>query len=145
GRARMAHVARPDAERADLAQRGELVACERALEIAHADREEWRRKVPRQTRSERHRRARRTPDVDLQIGASERREETEALDVIHVQVREQHVDAALCRRDDLSQAPDPRAGIEDEEVIAIADLDARSVAAEAHGVGPRGSEGAARA
>ena len=109
---------------------------EPAVEIADAHREERRRQVAGEAGREIERRRRRSPDVHLEPGAVERVEEPETDDVIHVEMREQDVDALRLRRQRRAEAADPRAAVEDEDVIAgDAHLDAHRVAAVAHGLG----------
>ena len=83
-----------DPERADLERRARHLVAGDAGQIAQMHREQRRREVARQPRLERQRAARRPPDVDLDVGLIERGEEAQALDVVHVQVGQQDVDAA---------------------------------------------------
>jgi hypothetical protein len=53
----------------------------------------------------------RPPDVDVDLGVEERGEEREPEDVVHVEMREEHVDS-IQSVGVLSQAPDPGAGVE---------------------------------
>ena len=51
----------------------------------------------------------------IQLGVLERFEESESLDVVHVQVRQQQINAAQVRAQTTPEAPDPRPSIEHEQ------------------------------
>ena len=79
--------------------------------------------------------------MHLEVGVVQRVEEAQALDVIHVEVREEHVDPAHAFGQARREPADPGAGIEHEELTGVvAHLDARRVPAVAHGVGARARE-----
>src|SRR4029450_4531167 len=98
-----------------------------------------------QARAQAERRTGRPPDVHLHAGLVERRKKPEPLDVIHVQVGEQQIDAANPAREGGAESPYSRPGIEHQHVVLRAHLDARGVAAVASSFGSRASQRTARA
>ena len=100
------------------------------LDVADPDREQWRRQVARQTRAEIERRRRRSPHVDFAAALEEGLEEPEALDVVHVEVAEEHVNDAPPLRESLAEAPHTCPSVEHQGCpVAGANLDTRGVTA----------------
>jgi hypothetical protein len=69
---------------------------EHVLQISDSNREEWRRHVAGETGAECPGGGDRTPNVNLEFGVEQWREEGKPLDVVHVEVAEQDVDAIGC-------------------------------------------------
>ena len=117
----MADEGRADSELADvyLVARN-LVELETG-KLRQVHREKGRGEIALEARLQPHGGAPGPPDVDLDIGPVERREEAEALDVVHVQVREQDVDALQLRRDGGREPPDAGSGIQDQDRAPVAD------------------------
>src|SRR4051812_12093947 len=98
-------------------------------DISQPHREQRRREVAGQPCAQIERGRRRTPDVNLEVLQEEGLEEAEALDVVHVEVREEDVEAAWLRVR-AAHAAYARAGIEDDDRSVTAfDLGTGGVAA----------------
>ena len=100
--------------------------------IAKVDRKERRGEgAPDAFLEAQHRRGR-SPDVQRHPLVEERPEEAKPLEVIEVQVREEHVELASTALEELdAELSDPGAGVEHEDgPVGQRDLDARGVAAE---------------
>lgn len=75
--------------------------------------------------------------MHLALTPEQWRKEPEALDVVHVQMRQQDVDAILLGRNDHAEATHARSRVKREETpFDAADLHRRRVAAVADRVGP---------
>ena len=84
--------------------------------------------------------------MDLRAVLEERREEPEPLDVIQVEMREEHVDAADLVAHGRAQRPDARPGIQhDQVIVGRAHFDAGRVPAVADRRRPGGRQRPARA
>jgi hypothetical protein len=82
--------------------------------------------------------------VDVDLGVEERGEEREPEDVVHVEMREEHVDS-IQSVGVLSQAPDPGAGVEVQQPAAAGgDFDRRGIASVSGRLRPGAGDGAAR-
>src|SRR6202012_1420014 len=101
-----------------------------AGQLADLDRRERRRDVAGDAVAEAGLGRRRSPDHDLGVGAEERGEEGEALDVVEVKVGEEEVDAGRLGREREAEAADAGAGVEDDErAVGEGDADAGGVPA----------------
>jgi hypothetical protein len=81
--------------------------------------------------------------VDVDLGVEERGEEREPENVVHMEMGEEHVDTIQPVRV-LSQAPDPGAGVEEQQPAAAGgDLDRRGVASVSGRLRPGAGDGAA--
>ena len=98
-----------------------IVQLEPARHLAQCDREERWREVAADPRAQRHGDRRRPPDVDFQVWPKDRLEEAKALEVVHVQVRDQHVDATHLGGNLEAKGSNPRPGIEHEMLTLVAD------------------------
>ena len=107
------------------------------LQVRQLHREERGREVARDPRPEAVQGRARTPQVNLQPLHEQRPEKPKPLQVVEVEVRQQQVDSGgRVRRQLRPQGPDAGPGIEnDHGAVVEADLDARGVAAVAHGEG----------
>ena len=84
-----------DGELADLHRAaGHFVQHQLAGQVAQVHREERRREVAHEARAQVQGGGGRPPDVHFHVRLEERLEEAQALDVVHVQVGEQHVHAS---------------------------------------------------
>src|SRR5262249_13135979 len=115
-------------------------------DVPQVDGEQRRRQVAHQPLAEAQRGARRRPEMYVDVGVEERSEEPEPLDVVHVQVGEQQVDAPERRRERAAEEPDPGPRVQDRDAVVLGPyLHAGGVAAVARGVRSRGGERAAHA
>ena len=118
----------------------EIVQVQIARQLLQSHGEQRWRHVSRQARVEIGGRGTRSPDVHFEVGTEQWREESEALDVIHMEVREQHVDAAHVGRQLDTQSAQTRARVEHDARVGVRarlELHARCVAAVTDRVGSR--------
>ena len=123
-----------DDKGADLEPARDDIVQDHPRKLAQPDREQGRGQVTGQPLGQPHRRRGGPPEVDLDIGIEQRAEETEALDVIHVEMAEEDVEPpyAIARSSSTWAIPEP--GIEQEtRAIAIHHQRRRGVAAVADG------------
>ena len=120
-----------DGERLDAPRHWrDVVKLDTRGEIPDSDGKEWRRQVFRQPRPHVLGRRWRAPDVHFPARFEQWSEEAEALDVIHVQVGQEHVDRPAVARKRCPSTAHPGAGVEDEDApFSSVDLDAGGVAA----------------
>src|SRR2546421_583825 len=132
--ARRAHAEPPDLlvapvlQLADGELRRKIVDVDRKERVVHAQAEELAHRA----------RLLGTADAERRLGVVRRTEERNALDVTPVEVRQQDVDGegprAAAVHERLAELAEARAGVEDEKRSgAVANLDARGIAAVAHG------------
>ena len=106
----------PDLDR----MRRQLMEAERGSQLVHAYREQRGGKILLQAGAQRERRAGGSPEMDLHPRPPQRRKKREPLDVIHMQMGQQDVDLAQVCRKSLTQIPQPRPCIENEQIALAA-------------------------
>ena len=115
-----------------------LVETELARQFRESNREQRRRQVAFQSRVKTLRRTRRAPDMYCDARIVQRRKETQPLNMVHMQMREQDVDALEILWQGAAQQANTRARVQYQHCSGIAaHFHARGVAAIARGVRSR--------
>ena len=121
-----------------------VVQLEPARHVTQHQGEQWRREVAPESGLQAERGAGRPPDVHLHSRAIQRTEETQAEDVVHVEVREQHVHPCQSPRQLRREGPNAGPRIEhDDPSLRSRQSHARRVAAVSGRRGTRRRERAA--
>ena len=123
-----------DGKRPQLEPAGDHIVQDDPGQLAEPDREQGRRQVTGQSLGKLHRGRGGPPEVDLDIWIEQRAEETEALDVIHVEMAEEDVEPPYAIVQVVLGMGNPRTRIEQETgAIVIDHQSRRGVAAVADG------------
>jgi hypothetical protein len=116
-----AHQGRSNAPLADRA----VAEVELARQLAHLNRGQWGGEVPADPVLQRHATLPGAPDRDRGLGPKERREDQQPLNVVEVEVREQHVNVLTRPINAQVDIADTGAGVEhDMAAVGKADLHA---------------------
>jgi hypothetical protein len=139
GRPGVRHEGRQDLQAADgEASQGDIMERESARQVTKADWKKGGREIPREAGAQVEGRRGRSPNMNLPPWLIERFEESEPLDMIHVEVRQEDVYTSHLRPHPGAEAADPGAGIEHQQgTVVAAHLDTRGIPPVTNGLRPR--------